>query len=373
MVRRKKLVIAIGLLALCSALAWLFLSGGFDDRVDAAFTNERCPEASPRTYPDGSYTGPLYDTHIHIPAISELPIALALARERVNGSPVLGVNATMTDIACTFATEGTEKVFAFFSVYKETPKPMVDVVKRTSEAYPGMFIPFIMPPDHDDSPDGSPTVDAETLDTMLAIAPGLFEGYGEIGLYARDGGSAELPPDDPRLLDIYPIVRDQQLLVYVHLGEGHQDNFERALDLYPEVNFIFHGDQLVVYEADGHQNLNAIDEILTNHPNAHYGVDELYGDTWMLRPEVSKDEFLAYFANYEPLLAEDVTTWKAFIERHPNQVLWGTDRGWSAAWSLDTDVGLLLTDYARAFIGRLDADVQEQFAYRNAERLLEVR
>ncbi len=337
------------------------------DRVDAAFTDVDCPELV-REYPEGSYTGPLWDTHIHIPAIPDGPVNLALPGD-LEERPILGVNLTMDSIACTFATEGTDKVFGFFSVWKDMAEPMVEVAARTMERYPDQFVPFIMPPDSDDRPDGFPTVDAATLETMLAIAPGLFEGYGEIGLYARNGGAPELPPDDPRMLEIYPVVADNNLLVYVHLGVGHQDNLERAAEMYPDINFIFHGDQLVVYEDDGHQDLDAVGEILDNHPNVYYGVDELYGDDFLLRPEVGRDAFFAHFEDYEPLLDEDIATWSAFIEAHQDQVLWGTDRGWSSDWSLDSETGLLLTDYARAFIGRLDPDVQEKYAYKNAERL----
>jgi hypothetical protein len=40
-------------------------------------------------------------------------------------------------------------------------------------------------------------------------------------------------------------------------------------------------------------------------------------------------------------------------------------------WTYDVAVGLRLVDYARAVIGHLDPGVREQFAYRNAERLIE--
>ena len=58
------------------------------------------------------------------------------------------------------------------------------------------------------------------------------------------------------------------------------------------------------------------------------------------------------------------------IEAHPDQFVWGTDRGGIALWTFDLVVGQTLVDYARAFIGRLDPTVQEKFAYKNAERLL---
>jgi len=85
---------------------------------------------------------------------------------------------------------------------------------------------------------------------------------------------------------------------------------------------------------------------------------------------VTKEEFLAHFKNKEELLGKDIDTWKEFIEKHPDQVLWGTDRGATVLWSMDLEVSVTLSDYGRAFIGRLDPRVQERFAYKNAEKLI---
>lgn len=367
----KKVLLVVAALVMIVVVTFVIKSPpDWEARVDAAFAGEPCPEPADRDYPAGSYTGPLYDTHIHVPSIPDGPLSGNIAKYVMGGRPTLGVNVTMDEMACTFEAEGTDKVFAFFPVWKDSAEPMVEVVERSMASFPGQFVPFIMPPDHDDSPDGSPTVDATTLETLLDISSNLFAGYGEIGLYERSGGAKELPPDDPRLLEIYPLIQAQKLLVYVHLGRGHQDNFERVADLYPDISFIFHGDQLIAYGEEGRQDLSVIDTILSNHPNVYYGVDELYGDDFLLRPEVSKEQFFAHFEDYEPLLEEDLATWSAFIERHSTQVLWGTDRGWSSAWSLDQETGFLLTDYARAFIGRLPTSIQENYAYKNAEHLL---
>ncbi len=348
------------------------LGEGWNRRIEAALDPIGCITPENRRFGELYYSGDLIDTHYHI---ADIPDSDPNSEEDYSDEedPLLGVNTKITDIICTMEAENTKKVFAFFPVYKEASEPMVEVVKRTMERYPDKFVPFIMPPDNDDSPKGFPTVDAQTLRNMLNIEPNLFKGYGEIGLYARGDhggpkGSPALPPDSQRLKDIYPVVRENNLLVYVHLGEGQQESFERALEQNPDINFIWHGDQLIPYN-NGIQNLKNIDEILSNHPNAYYGVDELYGDTWLLNSETKKEDFLKHFNNYQSLLKEDVATWKALIENHPDQVLWGTDRGWSSPWSMDEDVGITLTNYARAFIAKLDPAVQEKFAYKNAEKL----
>lgn len=336
-----------------------------EDLLKDAFEPVDCPDID-RVLDEAHYQGPLIDTHIHIAPLPDNPSMTDFENEM---QPLMGGNVTLTDYLCMMDIEGTSKVFGFFAVW-DPILPAIELVQRTLDEYPDRFVPFIMPPDHDDSPTGYPTVDATTLEEMLNVSPGLFKGYGEIGLYARKGGAPELPPDSERLLAIYPVVRENNLLVYVHLGEGQQASFERALDANPDINFIWHGDQLIPYGNDGTQDLSAVEEILNNHPNAYYGVDELYGDVWLIRPEVSKEEFLAHFKNPEPLLEKDVATWKGFIERHPDQVLWGTDRGGSSPWSLDPEVALTLNTYSRAFIGLLDPSVQEKFAHQNAKKLI---
>ncbi len=345
----------------------------WNQRIESALAPVNCLTPEPRKFGELFYNGPLIDAHIHIADIPDNN-PLDGEPEYNEEEPLLGVNTRITDIICTLEKENTKKVFAFFPVYKEISVQMIEIAKRTMEKYPDKFVPFIMPPDNDDSKEGFPTVDAQALQSMLEIEPNLFKGYGEIGLYARGDhggptGAPELPPDNQRLLDIYPIVRENNLIVYFHLGEAQQESFEAVLENNPEINFVWHGDQLIPYE-NGIQNLKHIDEILTNHPNAYYGVDELYGDEWLLKPETKKEDFLKHFDNYKTLLKKDTTTWKAFIEKHPDQVLWGTDRGWSAPWSADEDVGITLTNYARAFIAHLNPEVQERFAYKNAEKLL---
>ncbi len=337
----------------------------WQQRVDVAFKQVTCPKR-PRTFPVGAYTGPLYDMHVHMASIPGGP----------PDSPVepgeglaLGVNTMVEDYLCMMDTEGTEKALVFFPVWEPGTKPMLNVVKRAMETYPDRFIPFIMPPADDGSPDGFPTVAAQELSEMLSVFPGLFRGYGEIGLYARDGGAPELKPDSQRLLDIYPIIRQHKLLVYFHLGRGQKDEFERVLEQNRDITFIFHGDQLIE-DAGGGDNLQLIDEILTEHPNVYYGIDELYGDVYLMREGVSKGQFIAHFENPEPLLEKDLKSWEWFINKHPDQVIWDTDRGGSVRWALDPDLAVVLNDYSRAFIGRLDLSGQEKFAYKNAKRMV---
>jgi hypothetical protein len=366
---KKPLIGLAVLLAVAGGIFMLSRSQASDDIVDDAIGSSDCAPVVGPTYGETWYRGPLIDTHYHIPNIPE-----NILDGRANpGQPVLGRNVSIADIACGLSLEGTKKVFAFFPVYPGAQaQGQLEVANETMKRYPERFVPFIMAPDGDNDPGGFPTVTADVLREFLDIYPDLFDGFGETGLYRREGGAEELPPDSERLHEIYPLVREYGLVVYFHLGEGQQASFKRTLAANPDINFIFHGDQLIRYTERG-QDLSAIDEILSRHPNVYYGIDELYGDEWWLRPEKTNEDFLRHLQNHKALLAEDLATWKGFIERHPNQVLWGTDRSPGVLWSHDPVVGQALSNYGRAFIARLSPSVQENFAYKNAERLLNGR
>ena len=341
-------------------------------RIDAAMALSPCPNITKPEYPASYYQGPLTDTHLHLPALADWPPEedskpINQAPEGRFGGPeaILGWNIKISEIACTIQQEGTRKNFAFFPIYEDMPEQLLEVVNKTMSLYPNQFTPFIMSSGNDDEPDGFPTVDSKTLEGMLSPYPSLFKGYGEIGLYEREKGSPELPPDSRRLLEIYPIIRENKLAVYFHLEEGHKDNFEKVLKANPDINFIWHGDQLSKDE---------IENILSNNPNAYFGVDAFWGndqDLFLLfvGGKTKKPYLNELNAEFDKILSYAVSDWKSIIERHPDQFLWGIDRG-DAVWNYDIEVGQAQVKLARAFIGKLKPDVQEKIAYKNAEKLL---
>src|SRR3989344_892879 len=343
------------------------------NRIESALAPTSCPDVSKPEYPSSYYQGPLTDTHLHIPSIpdwsaeEDKEMQGQVLEGRFGGpQALLGWNVKMSEIACTIKREGTHKNFAFFPAYEgEISLSQLEMWDRTMQEYPEQFTPFIMSSGNDGDPNGFPTVDAETLKEMLAVYPNLFQGYGEIGLYAReDGGSPELPPDSLRLQQIYPIIKQHKLVVYFHLGDGHKDNFEKVLKQHPEITFVWHGDQLTV---------NEVKDILSKHPNAYYGIDEFFGgerEIFELYVGKSKEKYLETAnKNFDKIINQAISHWKSLIEQYPDQVTWGTDRG-DAVWNYDQDVGQMQVKIVRAFIGKLKPEVQEKFAYKNAEKLL---
>jgi predicted TIM-barrel fold metal-dependent hydrolase len=336
----------------------------WEARIEAALKSFDCPDFSKPQWDSSQYQGPLIDTHFHI---STIPDANPdgpedWKEEKFYTSP--GVNMAMSDYICTLKNDGTSgKVFAFFPVYPNIEWQSLKLVKRTMERYPDTFVPFINAPDGDLG-----SVDGPTLKRMLGAYPGLFKGFGEQGLYAA--AAPELPPDSKRMLGTYPVVRENNLVIYFHLGVGQEDSWEKILKANRDITFIWHGDNLAINPQVGRSSLKIIEGILSRNPNVYYGVDELYGDIVLINTESNAKKAVSYIKeNKESLLKKDLATWKGFIEDHPDQVIWGTDRG-SYLYSLDIELGRAMSDYTRAFIAGLDPSVREKFAYKNAERLI---
>ena len=205
---------------------------------------------------------------------------------------------------------------------------------------------------------------SEMLSEQLAAYPGLFRGWGEISLYVlKDGRGRYFPPDSPILIEIYSIIKKHKMMIWMHPGEDMKDNFERVLKQNPDINFIVHGDQIK----------NDIEYLMSKYPNIYFCINNYYANQDIFLLPNGKKSFFAVFEDYESLIQKDLRAWKSLIEAHPDQVIWCLDRDEEVLWTFDRDVGLKLVDYARAFIGRLDPAVQEKFAYKNAERLLQER
>ena len=149
-------------------------------------------------------------------------------------------------------------------------------------------------------------------------------------------------------------------MVYYHVGEGHQENMARALQRFPEITFIVHGDGVRPY----------IHGLMDDYPNIYFTFNDIFDEHSPLFRFGDKEEFMsAMRGDWDRLLENAVDLYKPMIEAHPDRYMWGTDRA-DIAWNYDEDIGQLLAEFGRAFIGMLDSEVQEQVAYKNAELLL---
>jgi len=348
----KYVVIVIGVVALGMGVVALSIQLAVDKNIEQAFIEKECDlSPQPRAFDTGAYyTGPLIDAHVHMPMFIEPPPGVTTDAGSVRFA-VLGKDVTMGDIICLMDQENIKKMIGFFitSEFIMTEQSL-RVVRQTEEKYPNRIVPFLMP-----MPLFTPLINPPALDQILSSNNGLFKGYGELALYFDV--FAGLNPDDAVFLETYTVLDKHNLIVMIHPVGGQVDTLKRVVENNPDVRFLFHGgDEVADYITD-----------LLVYPNVYYSIDgELLPNWYDIE---NKEEFITQVTeNFDFLLDENIEKWKEKIRDHPDQFMWGTDRG--GYWHFDEDVGRLIEEFSRAFIARLDPEVQDRYAYKNAERLL---
>jgi len=304
------------------------------------------------------YNGPLIDTHVHMPVASKI-ISDTAIRAGFEDMPA-SADISIDYINCLFDTEGITKTFGFFLVPNIFPQHAVNHVKNVEEKYPGKFVKFFMPP----LPLSTLNPKPSEVEEILNDNPGLFQGYGEARFDFNLGTNAH--PEDEYFLEMYRLADENNLIVQMHPDEGQVEALRRLLEKYPNVKFLAH--VMPYYKKE-------IGKLMDTHDNLYYSLDAeihyIFGyQTIQNNRGPTKEEYLKFIReNFDSLLEEGLRNWKPIIEAHPDQFTWGTDRWYT--WHFDPEVGGLVVEFGRTFIGQLDPAVQEKFAYKNAERLLQ--
>lgn len=314
-----------------------------------------------REFKDVSYyTGPLIDTHVHMPVASKIISNVSMWAGFEDMPSAADVSPGY--IKCLSDSEGIIKTFGFFIVPRTFPGHVVDYVKSIEEKYPGSFVKFFMPPLPLQILNPTPSKTAK----ILRNNPGLFQGYGEIRFDFTLGKNAH--PEDKYFLEMYELADKNNLIVQIHPNRGQLPVLERLLKKYPNVKFLAH----VMPDTK-----KEIGELMSVHKNLYYSLDAeihyIFGyRTIQNNRGPTKDEYLKFIReNFDSLLKEALGNWQKIIEAHPDRFTWGSDRWYR--WHFDPEVSGLVVEFGRTFIGHLDPVVQEKIAYKNAEKLLENR
>ncbi len=295
----------------------------------------------PRRFSSTSYyTGQLFDAHFHVPDISEVSINKLLCtsdKEKVKGTILFYWNSALS----------LEKRLA-----------EAESIKKASS---GEIRIFVAPVQYS----------LKELEDIEVTHKGLFMGYGEMAFYNRgDPRQSYYPkrPDEQQFLDIYALAEKNNFVAMIHPDKGQEQAIENVLKKYPTVTFYLHGD-----EIEG-----AIMGLMDTYPNVYYSIDAVlsrlpFPPADALHLSSSENDYVSKVTqNFSVILEGAVGEWKAKIETHPDRFTWGTDRG-GATWHYGEEVSRLFEELSRSFIGRLDTSVQEKYAYKNVERLLQNR
>lgn len=306
------------------------------------------------------YDGPLIDTHVHMPVASKRISDVAI-RAGFEDMPA-ATDISIDYINCLFDSEGITKSFGFYIVPNIFPGHVIDHVENIEKKYPGKFVKFLMPPLPLQTLNPKPS----EVEKILNANSGLFQGYGEARFDFNLGTNAN--PEDQYFLEMYELARKNNLIVQIHPDKGQLDDLERLLKKYPDVKFLAH--VMPDYKKE-------IGDLMGKYKNLYYSLDAeihyIYGYHRVQDNKgPTKDGYLKFIReNFDSLLQEALDSWEQIIETHPDQFTWGSDRWYT--WHFDSEVGGLVTEFGRTFIGHLDSAVQEKIAYKNAEKLLQER
>lgn len=322
---------------------------------------ERPREFSHKPY----YTGPLIDAHVHLPTSSRIVSMVSIKLGRL--TPVWDKNLSPDYMNCLFETEGTLQAFGFHLLTKYSSEGEVRIAKHMEKKYPGKMTHFLMPSFI------NPWINVSTdvIKDILADNPGLFKGIGELKMF--DGRS----PDDPFLIEMYELAKKYNLIVMMHPYDHHKKTVEKIIKQYPEVKFLLHGIDEDDERGPNGERRDSIDWIISlmkRYDNVYYSVDDtvsIYGfrrEHEKIKP--TKEESLPYIKEeFDGTLKRLVKRWKPNIALYPDRFLSGTDRQYD--WHFGQDASGLIIEFKRAFIGQLDSAVQENYAYKNVQKLLE--
>ncbi|MDO8618800.1 MAG: amidohydrolase family protein [Candidatus Daviesbacteria bacterium] len=299
------------------------------------------------------YSGPLFDDHFHMPQMFKIP--------NNPDAPVLDKDVSSHSVICLFEKGRVEHSFAFYGIPINLKDQSVQSAKAIEEASPGTIIHFIELV----SFPGYPVIPSN-ISSVLDSNKGLFKGYGEISLYLPHYTGSNVSPNDSQMKELYKIAQKQHLIVMMHLTQGQQQAFEEVLREFPNVTFLLHAAE------DFSWSNTLFSTFFDKYPNLYYSIDmDLYKEA--ILQARTKQEFSSQMkSSWQNMLNQRVAFWKSKIEKYPDRFLWGTDRG-HYGWHYDQDVTALIEEYSRTFIGQLDPAVQEKYAYKNAESLLQKR
>lgn len=299
------------------------------------------------------YMGPLFDDHFHLPVPAGIPAPKMMGVSM----PVLEKDVTMEQILCHFDEEKTESAVAFYTsstfpflpdfMYNNKKMLNAPVLKQQVGNRLHLFL----------EPSG---FDGAKLDALLSANPGVFDGIGEIALYATGG-----KPDDPSMMDIFKVADKYHIPVMFHPGMNELQNTENAAKAFPNVKMMLHGFQT----ASDVVGMDGLDRLMATYPNIYFSIDSATLYAYQGRfVTATEDEFDSMFErDFNKNLNEQLRLWEPLLEKYPDRFSWGTDR--FSTWHYSEKTSRLFEEFARAFIGRLPKDVQAKYAYQNAEAL----
>jgi predicted TIM-barrel fold metal-dependent hydrolase len=197
-------------------------------------------------------------------------------------------------------------------------------------------------------------------------------GFGELGLWREDLQSVTF--DSPRMQTIFQLVNEAKGIVMIHFSSGARagerptelSEIEPSIRKYPDAIFLFHSIRT----------FDVVAQLMSEYPNVYFSMD--FVGSFRLGRGVSlgasagskdAESFLAAVnqTGLDYIVARNLKTLAPLLQQYPDRIFWGTDL--SEPWHFEEPVTDVAISISRQFIGRLPADIQEKYAYQNAQRV----
>jgi len=313
-------------------------------------------------FPEETYNGPLFDAHLHLTGQESQYSPEGIEYEK------LFVNQNNAkDIFEMFDTLGVTSMIGFhplhhdfFVINKKWTDPFFKQSMKIGNEYCGRVHYFI----HPESLLGIKSKEyftTDLIDEYVKKYP--IEGIGEIHVDKENPLYKDIRLNDKEMFELYAYAAKNNLVVMIHPRESDLDDLHDALQNNPETKILLHGDEGIE---------NIIPPLIQKYDNLYYSIDAgLMYPYSMTINEMTKEEFLGNLYSdemYDKILESALNNWKPLIEEYPNRIMWGTDA--LHTWHFDQEVYGGVVRFTRDFIEELDSEVQEKFAYKNAERML---
>lgn len=205
---------------------------------------------------------------------------------------------------------------------------------------------------------------------------GPYQGAGEIALYQTDLQSVTF--DSPAMQAVFQAVDELKGIVMIHLSTANMggratelSEIEPSVRDYPDTTFLFHGRK---------EDMKLVAQLMSNYSNVYFTIDandsiftsKLVGYNLLFPAGAAADTAERFLADIdrigtEALVQNGLDNLTTLLEAYPDRVLWGTDLSYT--WHFDNSVFDAVISLSREVIGRLPADLQEKYAYQNAQKV----
>jgi hypothetical protein len=303
--------------------------------------------AAESSRPGCFYTGPLFDTHLHLGAV------LGNLGDDNSGDEQLRM---------LLARDGIAWAIGFYSVPPplESNASMIQAMRGIASRARANVVPLIEPyPEHFGRGLYLPV-------EQWLVPQGPFVGVGEFPLYA--GSFTTLTLDSPQFLAVFAGIGNMQGIVMIHPRSSLNppltttEEMRAAIAANPGVLFLFHG---------GVESIDRILPLMDEFPNVYLTWDFA---TWP-KPGVSystaktQEQFLAQVeqSGVDRIVRYVVQEVEPRLSRHPDRIMWGTDR--FEPYHFEGPSSSLIMEISRLVLARLPAELREKYAYQNALRV----